>query len=320
MPKEFPMQRLPNKGRLLVTTFLVAFVATGFCLSGLCSAQGKKLPKAEWVDSNRSEPNGTKYKNLASKVLGADVSYLVYLPPGYDKEAKRYPVIFWLHGLGGSQRGGATNFVPHVDAAIRTGALPPCVVVLVNGMVNSWYCDWANGKLPMESVIIKDLIPHIDATYSTIVKREGRVVQGYSMGGYGAAHLAFKYPDVFGTVVVDAGALIGEAAFGGPKLGESFKEIYADKDRFLAEHPTKLLEKNVEKIRNKTSIRIGCGKDDGLLPRNQELHDLLDRLKIEHQYEVVPGVAHNGVEYYKKLDSKGFEIHRKVFEALAVAK
>jgi enterochelin esterase-like enzyme len=315
MPKEFPMQMLPNKKLLLKTTALLAIAATGFCLSGVCPAQGKKFPKAEWVDSNRTEPNGTKYKTFASKVLGADVSYLVYLPPGYDKEAKRYPVIFWLHGLGGGQRGGATNFVPHVDAAIRKGALPACIVVLVNGMVNSWYCDWANGKLPIESVIIKDLIPHIDATYRTVAKREGRVVQGYSMGGYGAAHLAFKYPEVFGTVVVDAGALVGEAAFQG-KLGESFKEIYADKDRFLAEHPTKLLEKNVEKIRNKTGIRIGCGKDDGLLPRNQELHELLDRLKIEHQYEVVPGVAHNAVEYYKKLDSKGFEIHRKILEAL----
>ena len=63
-------------------------------------------------------------------------------------------------------------------------------------------------------------------------------------------------------------------------------------------------------------IRIGCGKDDGLLALNRDLHKLLGRLKIEHQYEVVPGVSHGAVEYYKKLNTKGFEFHRTVFESL----
>ena len=161
-------------------------------------------PKGESVDPNRNEPNGTEYQTFSSKVLGAKVSYLIYLPPGYEQETKRYPVIYWLHGLGGNQRGGATSFVPQVDNAIRKGALPPAIVVVVNGRVSSFYCDWANGKLPIESVIVQDLIPHIDKTYRTVAQRQGRVIQGYSMGGYGAAHLAFKYPEVFGAVVVDA--------------------------------------------------------------------------------------------------------------------
>ena len=58
------------------------------------------------------------------------------------------------------------------------------------------------------------------------------------MGGFGAGHLGFKYPEVFGTVCVDAGALITERAFSGPNLAEIFKDAFAgDKDRFLAEHP-----------------------------------------------------------------------------------
>src|SRR5262249_59056974 len=107
---------------------------------------------------------------------GADVSYLVYLPPGYDKDTKKYPVIYWLHGLGGNQRAGANMFVPHLDAAIRKGAVPPAIVVSVNGMVTSFYCDWANDKRPIESVIIKDLIPHIDKTYRTIAHPAARLV------------------------------------------------------------------------------------------------------------------------------------------------
>jgi len=179
--------------------------------------------------------------------------------------------------------------------------------------VNSFYCDWVGGDMPMESVIIKDLIPYIDRTYRTIAQREGRLVQGYSMGGYGAGHLGFKYPDVFGSVCIDAGALITDIALNGPLFTPIFK---GDKDRFLDEHPTQLAEKNADRIRGKTNIRIGCGNEDNLLPRNRELHELLQKLSIEHQYEVVDGVGHNGAEYYKKLDDKCLAFHRQVFASL----
>jgi endo-1,4-beta-xylanase len=279
--------------------------------------EGKRTPpKAEWVDSRRDEPNGTKYQTFTSKTLGGEVSYLVYLPAGYEKETKRYPVIYWLHGMGGNQRGGASVFLPHVDAALEKGDLPPAVVVLVNGMVNSFYCDWANGKRPIESVIIKDLIPHIDKTYRTVARREGRVIQGYSMGGYGAAHLGFKYPELFGTIVVDAGALVNEGIRNGPNFTELFKDIWGDPKGFQEEHPKRLVEKNADKIRGKTNIRVGVGTEDNLLPRNRELHELLLNLKIDHQYELVEGVGHSSIEYYKKMKTKCLEIHRKAFEAL----
>ncbi len=279
--------------------------------------QKKQFARAEWVDPTRGEPSGTKYQTFRSKTLDAEVSYLIYLPPDYDKQTQKYPVIYWLHGLGGNKRAGASMFVPHVDRAIREGALPPSIVVSVNGMVTSFYCDWANGKRPIESVIIKDLIPHMDATYRTIDRREGRVIQGYSMGGFGAAHLGFKYPEVFGMVIVDAGALVGERAFQGPNLRDIFQEAFAgDKERFLAEHPTQLVTKNAGKIRGKMAVRIGVGEKDELLPRNRELHELLDQMKIAHQYEVVPEVAHAANEYYRKLGNKGFELHQKVLAPL----
>jgi endo-1,4-beta-xylanase len=292
------------------------------CLSQDCPAQeAKKKTWAEpqWVEPNQSDAGGAKFHTFASQSIGGEVSYHIYLPPQYEQEpARRFPVIYWLHGLGGNQRGGTGTFGKNADEAIRAGSLPPAIVVFVNGMVSSFYCDWANGKRPMESVIVKDLIPHIDATYRTIAKREGRLIEGYSMGGFGAAHLGFKYPELFGAVVIDAGALIVE--MGGPNLVAIFEGGFgSDKERFLAEHPTQLVTKNADQIRGQQHIRIGCGGDDGLLPRNRELHELLTKLKIEHQYEVVEGVAHNAGEYYAKLGFKGFELHRQVFESLAKA-
>lgn len=285
-------------------------------------AKKKTYPEPRWVDPNESDANGAKYRKFASKAIDGEVSYHIYLPPQYDEQpARRFPVVYWLHGLGGNQRGGTGTFGTCVDQAIREGALPPAIVVFVNGMVSSFYCDWADGKRPMESVIIKDLIPHIDQTYRTIAKREGRAIEGYSMGGFGAGHLGFKYPELFGTVVVDAGALIGEMALNGPNISPIFEGGFGrSMEKFMAEHPTTLATKNADQIRGKQRIRIGCGGDDNLLARNRELHEVLNKLNIEHQYEVVEGVAHNAAEYYRKLGNKGFELHRQAFEALADSK
>ena len=312
--------------KLFAAASVLVILTLALWANGLLDAQDKQpakgpaakkpLRKAEWLDSSRAEPNGTKYRTFPSKLAGSDVSYLVYLPPDYEKQTKRYPVIYWLHGTGGGQQAGANRFIPEVDSAIKQGFLPPVIVVSVNGMVSGWYCDSIDGKQPLESVIVKELIPHVDQTYRTVARREGRVVQGFSMGGYGAAHLGFKYPEVFGTVVADAGALIDEN-FKKAHVPETFGD---DKDHFLAEHPYQLAVKNADKIRGKTNVRIACGSKDGLLARTKELHKILDEQKIEHQYEVVPDVAHESDKYYKLLGTKGLEIHRKAFEALDKAK
>lgn len=309
---------------LAIHVTLLAFAAAllGAAEPGRPKGGAPKLPRtppqAEWLDPDRTAPNGATYDTFASKVLGREVSCLVWLPPGYaDDTTKRYPVIYWLHGMGSNQRGGAQMFVPHARTAIAEGRLQPCIVVSVNGMVRSFYCDSTDGKIPMESVIVKDLLPHVDTTYRTLVQRESRVIEGYSMGGYGAAHLGFKYPDLFGTVVINAGALIDPNLANPPKDGPMFAVFGDDNARRVTEHPLQLARKNADQLRGRTHIRIGCGGDDGLLPRNKELHDLLTELKIAHDYEIVPGVAHESPVYYRKLGAAAFAFHQRSLAALA---
>ena len=307
--------------RSAASSLLLAMMLATIALPTQFDAQGsppnappqrsqRPMPKAEWLDPDHGAPNGTQYQTFTSAVLGQEVSYLVWLPPGYEQVTKRFAVIYWLHGMGANQRGGASMFVPQVEAAMKEGKLPPCIVVSVNGMVRSFYCDSSDGQLPMESVIIKDLIRHVDATYRTIAKREGRVIEGYSMGGYGAAHLGFKYPELFGTVVINAGALLDPNLTNAPKDGPMFAVFGEDSARRVAEHPLTLARQNAEKLHG-THIRIGCGSLDGLLPRNLELHELLTQLGIEHEYEVVPGVAHESPRYYRELGTKVYEFHGK---------
>src|SRR5439155_2864928 len=137
-----------------------------------------------------------------SSAAGANVSYFIYTPEAYDTaKEQRFPVLYWLHGSGGGLA-GVPRLVSHFDGAIRAGKIPPMLVVLPNGLASSMWCDSKDGKVPMETIVLKELLPVIDATYRTIATREGRILEGFSMGGYGAAHLGFKHPELFATISI----------------------------------------------------------------------------------------------------------------------
>jgi enterochelin esterase-like enzyme len=275
--------------------------------------QQMTIRPAHWLDPDQREPAGTHYRTFFSHLAQGEVSYLVYLPPTYESEpAQRYPSVYWLHGLNGDQRSGAT-FVAQLDAAIRAGKAPAMIAILVNGMRDSFYVDSKDGKWPIESVIVKELIPHVDKTYRTIARRPMRAIEGYSMGGFGAAHLGFKYPDLFGIVGVMAGALIRPRAEVQPRV---FEKMFGSDDAYVqANDPFELVRKNADSIRGFTAIRVAVGDQDNLQVRDRAFHELLAELKIEHEYALVPGVAHNGALFYKTLGASAFAYYQRAVSA-----
>ncbi|HYM10861.1 MAG TPA: DUF1684 domain-containing protein [Bryobacterales bacterium] len=294
----------------------------GLAIFSLWAAAGwAQTPQAgaRWVDPDKAEPAGTHYKTFYSETIHGDVSCLIYLPPGYERETgKRYPVAYWLHGLGGNQRSGAV-FVAGLEAAIRAGKAPAMIAVLVNGMRDSRYYDSADGRRPVESVIIKDLIQYIDKTYRTIARREDRAIEGYSMGGFGAARLGFKYPELFGAVSIMAGALLDDESVATSMHPELFQKNFGgSKAYFHASSPWVLAEQNAAWIRERTFVRIGIGELDQLLERDRKYHDMLERLGIAHEFFTVPGVAHSSRLFYEKLGERAFRFYEKAFSGESV--
>ncbi|MFN9911915.1 MAG: alpha/beta hydrolase, partial [Pirellulaceae bacterium] len=119
----------------------------------------------------------------------AEVSYHLYIPLAYDQaELERFPVLYWLHGT----EGGVNHIRPVARMfhfAIRDKGVPPMMVVFVNGLSKRLWTDSKDGLAPVETVFIEELIPQVDKLYRTIPRREGRILEGFSMGGYGAARI-----------------------------------------------------------------------------------------------------------------------------------
>ena len=65
------------------------------------------------------------------------------------------------------------------------------------GLPRSLWADSKDGAAPVETVFIKEVITDVDRAFRTVASREGRILEGFSMGGYGAARLGFKYPQIF---------------------------------------------------------------------------------------------------------------------------
>ncbi len=307
------------------TTIVVALLlALSLAVS---SQEPKPAAKSKWVEPTREEPPGTKYKTFQSKTIDGPVSYLIYLPPDYDRETtKRYPVLYFIPGGAGNQRGGG-GIVGVLDAAIRKGDVPPLIVVLAHQPPQGMWSDSSDGKQPVETVIIKDLIPHVDQTYRTIAERRARWIEGFSMGGRGAALLGFKNPELFGGVSILAGALMDFEFFTKFNNGEMFKSVYGEKrDNFDKHDPYKLAEKNIDAIRGKTLVRIMVGDKDTMgsqyvtgytcFKANQEFHEHLDRLKIPHDYIELPGVGHGYLAQFSKGGDRALGFYKKAFEKM----
>jgi len=286
---------------------------------------GKNRPKAfgnskaepVWLLPSVEGPN-LRYKTFQSASVKAAVSYVIYLPAEYEaNKTARYPVVYWLHGKGAGQQ-GLPGFARSFNEAIASGKCPPMIVVYPNGLPMGGYTDSPDGKQPVESMIIRDLIPHIDANYRTLAKRESRMIEGFSMGGSGAAKLGFKYPELFGAISICSGALHTADTLSG-RNGDMLDSVYGGRTNFDAQsNPWLLAERHADQVRGRTSIRIAVGSRDPLQSKNAAFHELLDRLKIEHEFTVIEGAPHSPGPVYAGLGEKNWVFYAKAFGASAV--
>jgi len=271
-------------------------------------------PKDAWIDPVTAVPDGCEYVVYTTNARGAGTegSVLVYLPKEYKTNTEhRYPVIYYLHGGTGNQR-ECRWMVQRIDSAISAGRMQPVIIVGVQALPVGWYL---NGRMedpkvttgPIEDVLIHDLIPFIDSRYRTIPSREGRALEGFSMGGCATLRLAFKYPELFGAASSVAGAVVHwdeeplqralECTFG--DINDPASRAYFD-----SQLPEVFAERNAKEIiRQGMHVRMFVGTEDRLYQENgvyitQRMSDYLNSLGIIHTLDIIPGANHNPWEMF----------------------
>jgi enterochelin esterase family protein len=243
-----------------------------------------------------------------SKVTGTWRHALVYLPPGYDEQARtRYPVLYLQHGGGEDETGwirqGRANFI--LDNLIAAGRCQPMIVVMAYG-----YARRAGevvrdlSGLPFESPerrkamldmtaafeadVTEALIPFVDQTFRTVADREHRAMAGLSMGGMQTFQVTLQHLDLFSHIGGFSGAM--RFALGDQKLDtkSAYNGVFADPAAF---------GKKVRLL----WLGVGTQEPERMREGIRDFHASLTEAGIRHVYVESQGTDHEWQTWRRNL-------------------
>jgi enterochelin esterase-like enzyme/membrane protein DedA with SNARE-associated domain len=199
-----------------------------------------------------------RHVEFDSSSFGEVGDFQIYLPPCYDTDpARRYPVVYLLHGAGHDDQYwlevGADRAA---DAEIAAGRIDPVILVLPDGGVRF---EGAGEQVPFERFLSDELVPRVDGGWRTRADRAHRAIGGISLGGAQALEAAADLPRLF-TAVGGHSAVIHDAA----RLADAF-------------------------ARDGTAVYLDVGSEDSLRHSDEELSAALDARDVQHVFRVSPG-------------------------------
>ena len=239
---------------------------------------------------------------VKSEVLKTDMGFDIYLPKDYDQNIK-YPVLYSLHFFDGNQHtllGGLISLNANADTLIANGKIQPMIIVTPD-YKNSFGANTTLEQGPAaagtviglyKDYLVKELIPYIDSHYSTITQREGRFIDGYSMGGFAALHVGFLHPELFSKVGAHSAAFWDYAA----------DDLYTDRRDWLYATPELRKERDpflLAKTQDlkSTKVYVDVGTSDSLAGVDERFYLLLLSLGINAEWHTSSG-AHT-LAYWK---------------------
>jgi len=204
-----------------------------------------------------------------STSLGIKRRAHVYTPPGYMKDARKYPVLYLVHGAGDSDdswptvgRAGAI-----FDNLLAAKKAVPMIVVMPDG-----HTPLREGVMTLDNPdfgadLTRDLIPYVDANYRSDARPAMRAMAGLSMGGSHTLRNGLPHPDLFRWIGVFSMGL---------GVGGNQQQI-ADYAR-LNDLALK------QSARDMKLVYLAMGREDFLYGTVAPTRALLDRYHIAHVY------------------------------------
>lgn len=226
-----------------------------------------------------ARPRGrVRHETFYSPALDRQMDHWLYLPPAYANSARRYPVLYMLHGRGGSSSEWKDyGLFDQADALIRQQKIAPLIIVSPQGDLGYWM-NHANAGPRWGDYITQDLVAHIDARYRTLADRSHRAIGGISMGGHGALQLALHHPEQFGAAGGHSAVFRTQA--------EAFPFFGTGAD-YQQRDPVSLVRDLNTPV--SFALWLDMGASDPWLPRTLVFHDILTERGIEHSWHLDPG-------------------------------
>jgi enterochelin esterase-like enzyme len=247
----------------------------GMVMYAACTYAQGTLVAPKGFDSLRTDIPRGKIDTISyfSTTVGVKRKAVVYTPPGFSKDEK-YPVLFLLHGLAGTEQEWPAMAPPQIILTnlYADKKVVPMIVVMPNGRAmqddqpgqNIFDSLKVKAFATFEKDLLNDLIPFIEKKYPVYTDREHRAIAGLSMGGGQSLN--------FGLSNLDKFAWIGAFA---PAPNTKMPEVLI---------PTPRKTKKQLKL-----LWISCGTEDNLMWVSQRTHGYLKKNNIPHIFYTEPG-------------------------------
>jgi S-formylglutathione hydrolase FrmB len=258
--------------------------------------------------------------SFQSNILAHRVPYCVLLPPGYDTEkTRRYPVLYLLHGLGDNEQmlihSGGFNLIEDLWDRRQLGEF----LIVTPAAEASFYVNSHDGHYRYEDFFLQEFLPLIERRYRTRAGRASRGIAGISMGGYGALHLAFRHPQLFGAVGAHSAALLEKLPIVHSGDSQQPARVRILGDVFGSPVDPVFWKQNdplsIVRAADLTGLHIyfDCGSEDdfGFDAGAATLDKLLAARRIPHEFHLYPG-GHNWTYFAAYLPAL-LQFHFQVF-------
>jgi S-formylglutathione hydrolase FrmB len=162
----------------------------------------------------------------------------------------------------------------------QSGKLGPVIMVAPQGGLGYWMNQ--DGGVAWADYVAHDLVAHVDATYRTMPRREGRAIGGLSMGAHGAMQIALNFPELFGTVGVHSPSIHTQ---------ESAPAYFGRGASFAGHDPVSLIRGS--RLTTPPAIWIDAGTNDVWRAGAEQLHLALVAKGWAHEWHLYDG-EHDG--------------------------
>ncbi len=167
--------------------------------NSVCRTFGYERP--DWTRPQGAPVGRIETLHVQTEVFDQARHEQIYLPHGYTPEHK-YPLVV-IHD--GKEFDSFANLSISLDNLIHAGDVPPLVAVLIQA--HDRMSEYPRGRRHARYVV-GDLLPAVEQAYSISDDPSQRVLMGASLGAVASIATAFRYPGVFGGLILNSGTFI----------------------------------------------------------------------------------------------------------------
>jgi enterochelin esterase family protein len=251
-----------------------------FGANSVCQASGYERP--QWTLHDPLSKAGSLHSlQVDSTAFGEPREIQVYLPATF-RQNRRYPLLVVHDGIDYLHYADLKAVLDNLTHRLE---IPSIVVALIQSpdRLKEYGGDDRHARF-----LVEDLLPLLNDTYPLTDSPAARCIMGASFGGVASLHAAWRYPEHFGSLLLQSGSF-AFSDIGRHRRGPVFDPVVRFMNEFR-EHPGRPADR----------IFMSCGMYESLIYENRSLVPHLQAKGVDLRFEEARD-AHNWENWRDRL-------------------